>query len=306
MKILKKERMMKGCFIATCFFVLYSMQAMAQLRVALPEESDLSGNTLKEGELFYNETEKKVFINSENSVQTVNLIAERLPTIYSAEEDNTILGVSSGNVIIGRNLYSNTSNITCSTSTEGLGGYEGTQPSGSLNFYYLYLVPDTRSGYEGKFNCIISSSSSGPSSSPYSASWRRVASFKLDSEWQFTSRGGRVQLFSPPTIVFTIPQNTGSMTDISLSPFTFSPAIKEMKYTFSCSNDHFGAQFNFVNTTYALRMSCEFTGLPEYTTRNAFITQTSNVKAMNTSSSININVSIKILEFQEELQNSIY
>lgn len=83
------------------------------------------------------------------------LFLEREPAVYSLNE--IVSGsrvpkyrVTPGKVFIGANFYENETAIDCGVASQGMGGYDLTNPFSSGSMAYLFLVPDG----EG-FNCVI-------------------------------------------------------------------------------------------------------------------------------------------------------
>lgn len=162
--------------------VITDAHATGRLRVVVPDEDELTGYELRDGELAWDSDFDQLKIANGGQWQQIGagMESEKLPSLI--KDSSAGITVLPGKVIIGGRMYFNYTNITCSYSVTGVGGYETTDPATTGYLGYLYVVPEASPSTN--FDCIISPSDSGPttlSTTPY----RKIASFYTMSNFFF-------------------------------------------------------------------------------------------------------------------------
>lgn len=208
------------------------------LRVVIPTLTELGSFELRENELAIDDATGALRIHRDGKLLPMYKLQEIYPTIYSFDDSATSYNevrIGDGILFIGGKVYKNSSEISCQTETAGLGGVVDTDvPPESTMWLYLYLVPDTRVGYEGNFNCVLSPEVSGPVS--YN-DWKRVLSVKyipadgfpstLGPTYGYISREGKTKASS--VLVINIPASTAAQAH-SISD-SIAPTVKIIEGT---------------------------------------------------------------------------
>ena len=287
---------MKGVLL---FVVLtLSINSYAQLRTVLMEKDELSNNILKEGEIFYDSIDKLIYIFQGGNSRVLNLTTENLPIVYSDNSFTNSIAVGQGRVFIGGRVYQNTSKINCLSSYEGAGGYEGEYPPDTGYWYSLYLIPDNRAGYEGKYNCIMSSSSQGLSVN--FPEWKRIATFKLG--YSFLSHSGKTILRAFQSHTLSVAPSAPEFTFVTIWQAMPVTAVS-VKYDVVCSVSTSAVRVSFHDDPDLFSIDCENA---EYFGKDmiAPVPESQKIGTMNFGGS-SVNVTIYVKEFQEDVLNSL-
>lgn len=202
---------MKKFVIATVVLLCMATTAFSGnfVRLIVPTLAELAGFTIKDGELSYDQSNEKLFV--QKGGVSKQIIDEDSDVIYASNVMPTItipkastfaslsVHVSSGQVVLGKKLYKNNSSISCQFGNgdkvdgSGVGGYDmATEPSLPAD-HAVYLVPDPRVGFENNFNCILSDNLAAQRDTRFS-NFIRVATYRLINF--FTENGTHASLVS--------------------------------------------------------------------------------------------------------------
>lgn len=145
--------------------ILITFHSYAQTwRHVVPSESELTGNSLQEGELFTS-GEYLRLITNEPEAATIKFTKTRntVPVIavhekYTAGAKRKVVSLSKGEILFNGSVLENTNDVFCRHDANGglPGGYDNADPFATQTIAYIYIVRDG-DGY----NCVLSTSATG-------------------------------------------------------------------------------------------------------------------------------------------------
>lgn len=173
-------------FIVLSLLIITGTSAYSSgaLRFVLPYLSSFGSLQMKEGEIAYDDTNKRIVYKTND--QTLSLIPNldqsnygNFPLIETAisfwGQPYVYSYISAGKIKIGNKEFINSQAISCDSRNAGWNGHDDTTPTGYVDDgnippTYLYLSENGNG-----FRCIYSFSSTGPSSNYSSSRWLRAA-----------------------------------------------------------------------------------------------------------------------------------
>jgi len=230
--MLKVLLILVGSFV----FVISFAQNNIPLRLVIPSIEEFSGFPRRDGEIVYDESNDLLIYSEGAFHREQDEIEEQVPSFY--KQDSTTIKVFPGKIVIDDDLYVNTDPITCSYSSSGPGGVDGSVPSegtiisGAIT--HLYLIPDEEDLTKTKFSCILGHSLNGPIG--YLENSILIGTF-WSSAPLFTSSRGHT-FYSQNNYSVTIPAGDTSSSCVPIN--TSLPLnIEVMQLVISCNSSSF-------------------------------------------------------------------